>query len=362
MIKEVASKRIIGPDIVRFLAILFVISVHFFLNNGFYSKEITSVGDFFLILFRELFFTCVPLFLILTGYLNGHQKFNKNYVYKILKILISYFLIAIICVLVKIFYMDLDISKTELIASFFDFSAAPYAWYVEMYIGLFFLIPFLNILYDYIKTKKGKKSLIGVLILLTALPPTLNSFMYNGLLIAILPDYWVAFYPVLYYFIGRYLKEYSLNISLLKKIFFLITILLVQSMFEFILSYNSVFNYNVFNSYGNIFTVIIASLIVEIFIDKDIKNKISKKIISFVALVSFEMYLISYVFDKIFYKNLVPVEHFYDNIINYFICAVPVFICSIFSAAIIYKISDFLSKKLRGVYDYLCIKLERVKE
>ena len=30
----------------------------------------------------------------------------------------------------------------------FNFTACPNAWYLEMYIGLFLLIPFLNIIYN----------------------------------------------------------------------------------------------------------------------------------------------------------------------------------------------------------------------
>lgn len=41
-----------------------------------------------------------------------------------------------------------------------DYSAIVYAWYIEMYIGLFLLTPFLNRAYQAIPTRKQKDVLL----------------------------------------------------------------------------------------------------------------------------------------------------------------------------------------------------------
>ena len=140
------KERSIGLDFVRCIAVCFVIFVHFFLHSAFYSTDLSTAGGFLLNIFRWLFFICVPLFLLLTGYLNNNTKFDKDYIYKLFKVLISYTIIGIMCLLFKKIYLNQDITIIRGIISLLNFSAIDYAWYVEMYVGLFLLIPFLNIL------------------------------------------------------------------------------------------------------------------------------------------------------------------------------------------------------------------------
>lgn len=357
MVGDIMEKRVIGFDIVRTLAILFVISVHFCTYIGFYDITFTTSNDFLFILVRELFYTCVPLFLILTGYLNGHQKFNRSYIYKISKILISYLLIALICLLFRKYFLHEELSKLQGIISIFNFSAAPYGWYVEMYVALFFFIPFLNLIYDNIKTKKHKVALLLILMFFTAFQSLTNSFEFHGVKIDVIPDYWTIIYPITYYFIGRYLREYPLKISNIKKVLFLIITLVVQALGCFIYCYNKTFDWGFFGGFNGIFTVIATSLILSIFVDKDIKNKVARKIISLISLVSFEMYLISYVFDSIIYTYKLPVNRTFDYLLNYLLCVSFVMIGSFIVAFIVNKISVFLVKKIRPYYDGMCRKI-----
>lgn len=329
----------------------------FFLYIGFYDLPLTTFTHFSLLLFRELFFTCVPLFLILTGYLNGSQKFNRNYVYKILKILVSYGLIAFICLLFRKYFLHEDISKLQAIIGVLNFSAVPYAWYVEMYVGLFFFIPFLNLAYNNIKAKSHKIVLLLGLIFFTAFPSLINSFYVQKVPIDIIPDYWTLIYPITYYFLGRYFKEYPLKITDLKKVFLLIGTLLIQTLGCFIYSYNKPFDLAFFGGYNGLFTVIIASLILSIFADKDIKNKIGRKIISMVSLVSFEMYLVSYIFDKIIYPHKLAISSSWRYLLNYLMCVSFVMIASFVIAFIVNKLSKFLVTKFRPYYDCLCKKV-----
>lgn len=61
-----------------------------------------------------------------------------------------------------------------------SFSTVPYSRYVEMYIGLFFLIPFLNTLYDSFQTRQEKQRLVVVFLFLTAIPGITNGFRAAG--------------------------------------------------------------------------------------------------------------------------------------------------------------------------------------
>ena len=86
-----------------------------------------------------------------------------------------------------------------------------------MYIGLFAVIPFLNVLYGNLD-RRGKKLLISVMVFVTVLPTTFNLFDWFAGLTApdippqpfafkIFPDFWTNLYPVTYYFIGAFIGE-----------------------------------------------------------------------------------------------------------------------------------------------------------
>ena len=76
-----------GLDIARVTAVCFVISVHFFLNNGFYNEPMRGWGMWAAGVCRWLVFTCVPLFLLITGYLKIDCVWNKKYYRGIVRIL-----------------------------------------------------------------------------------------------------------------------------------------------------------------------------------------------------------------------------------------------------------------------------------
>ncbi|WP_241147744.1 acyltransferase family protein [Barnesiella sp. An55] len=72
--------RIVGLDLIRSFAILFVIAGHFFvLNTPFRSTTFGGFSMFIQALFNPLFQTGVPLFLLLTGYLNTNKTVSKQY-------------------------------------------------------------------------------------------------------------------------------------------------------------------------------------------------------------------------------------------------------------------------------------------
>lgn len=54
-------------DILRVIAIIFVLSVHGLSYIGFYEHRFSGGVMFILSVVRTLFITCVPLFLIITG-------------------------------------------------------------------------------------------------------------------------------------------------------------------------------------------------------------------------------------------------------------------------------------------------------
>lgn len=92
--KVVANIRYDGIDIIKIVAILFVPSLHFFLNFGFYKQPYTG---FIMILqesVRWVSFTCIGLFILATGFLQCTKKIEKNTFKNIYKYLILISFIA----------------------------------------------------------------------------------------------------------------------------------------------------------------------------------------------------------------------------------------------------------------------------
>jgi surface polysaccharide O-acyltransferase-like enzyme len=308
-------KRNSGLDLVRFIAILFIPSVHFFLNNGFYNTNVKGIEMFFMIIFRWLFYLAVPLFLLLTGYLNKNKKLNKDYYKNIYKVLISYIFISIICILVRKIYLHEKIRILNMILSIFNFSACGYAWYVEMYIGLFLLIPFLNILYDSLKTKKNKQYLLLTIISLCSISPLINYIKIDNIYIDIVPNWWVNLYPIMYYYIGCYINEFKIEINKKKGLIVFIIILLLETILSYIYNYNNHFSWDFIGGYNSLQTVINAMILFLLLYKVDLKNQKINKIITNVSILSFDIYLFSYIADKIIYNNLdqylsTPQEYF----------------------------------------------------
>ena len=157
--QQLKPKRSLGPDLVRITACFSVLSVHFFLNNGFYSEPVEGAAMFIMVLMRSAFMVCVPLFLLLTGYLMRNKKLEKGYYAKGAKTLVVYVLASAACIIYKLVHLKTG-EPLKAILSVLNYTGAPYGWYIEMYIGLFLLIPFLNILYHGLPGRNAKRALL----------------------------------------------------------------------------------------------------------------------------------------------------------------------------------------------------------
>ena len=101
---KIRNIRHVGMDIVKSIAILSVIGVHFFLNTKFYTTNLNNFNLFFQTILQQLFLACIPLFLISTGYLNNSVDISKKYFKKIVPILILYILSNLKCNICTLFH------------------------------------------------------------------------------------------------------------------------------------------------------------------------------------------------------------------------------------------------------------------
>ena len=219
-----ARERDMNADLIRCVAVFSVLSVHFLLNSGFYYEPTNRPDIFWLCVYRSFFMTCVPMFMILTGYLMLNKTLSRRYYKGLWKTIEIYLLASIACLLFKKFALGYDVTFKTAILDILDFDAANYAWYIEMYIGLFLMIPFLNLAYHGLKSQREKLLLVLTMAALTLLPKLLNIFdlrtpgwwaspSVSTKYDPIVPGFFTGMYPITYYFIGAYLREYGLKLK-----------------------------------------------------------------------------------------------------------------------------------------------------
>lgn len=340
MVKEQGSRNI-NLDLIRCVAVLFVLSVHFLLNNEFYGNPVVGKKMFLMCIMRTLFICCVPLFLMLTGYLMNEKKLSTRYFFKIRKTYITYVLASIFCVVFSIFVLRVDKEPKQWILGIFDFTTASYSWYIEMYIGIFFLIPFLNILYHGLETKKKKQSLLLIMLVTTALPSLMNCWNFemqgwwqNPSVATshnqLIPRYWELLWPITYYYLGAYYCEYRVKLRKIVKVTTCIVSVIAFAVLNYWKSHEICYVSGPNNSYQGYETMIISFLLFDILCSWEINRipGIMKKLICRISDLSLGIYLTSSVIDAWVYPQLCKKVTVMTNRIVWFLPVVLfVFFC-----------------------------------
>ncbi len=342
------KKRNINVDLVKCLAVFLVLSVHFFAHTGLYKIVITK-ESYLDIAFRTLFMVCVPLFIITTGYLMKDKELSKKYYYGIFRVLMVYIIDGILyCTYYHLCYGE-PLSIKHICRMILEFNIG-YSWYIEMYIGLFMLIPFLNLIFKNLNTKKKHQSLIITLLILTSLPAILNTEY------GFIPEWWIGIYPITYYFIGSYIKEYNVQISKLLNIVFQLIVLEIATIMNIFYSNGRLFNFDKYNDWGSILNVILSSLIFIFVINIDLTklSKRIKRVIAKVSELSLGIYLTSAIIDDVLYFNYYTIKELH-GFLGYIKIVPLVFIVSTGLAIIIdicYKIINklFIEKYIKPLF------------
>lgn len=352
-----SAKRSPAADLIRILAFFSVVAVHFFLNNEFYTQIVEGERMFVMTIMRSFFIICVPLFLTLSGYLLRKKELGKKYYKRIGKIIITYLLASFLCVFYSAFFLKQDLTVKKVILDILNFMAAPYSWYIEMYLGLFLLIPFLNIVYNKL-SKKQKLLLILTFVILTALPSVLN--IYNFDLLGwwtqpslspdtnkLIPAWWQTLYPITYYYIGCYLSEYGLKINKVLNLALIIVLTVLSGSFCYWRSYKSVFVWGAWCDYQSLFNVILTLLVFALIINTDFEKMpvFLSKFIQKISGLCLGGYLVSWIFDQELYPRLLAKVPSMPHRLEYFIIIVPiVFVLSLLASYALSKIQFLLEK------------------
>ena len=336
------KQRSCNLDLIRVFALLTVVSVHFFWDGTFYDQVIDSPYMVFPLCVRNFSMICVPLFLMLSGYLLKNRKPCKSYYCKLFQTVGIYLLSSIAyCILVYCLRRE-EFSLGKAIRGIFAFETLSYAWYIEMYIGLFLMIPFFNMAYGNC-SDKGKKLLVITALILTALPSLLNIWRPHDLswwlrpgssneYFEIAPDQWEAMHFFTFYFIGAYLRDFPLKLKPLPTLLLAVGVCLVGGVFTYYRCYGYIFAGWAWTSYQSVLTTVQSVLVFHFLNSLDLSKlgngwkKLLKKLSSWVL----GAYLCSSFFDEYFYPQLVEAQPvFLRSFLYYPVMVAAVAVCSI---------------------------------
>lgn len=338
--KEKNINRIAGLDLIRVFASLFTIAGHFFgLNTSFGTTIYDGSISLFIQSVANFILKGTPFFMLLSGYLLSTKNFDNKYYKRGIKVILSYIFFSIITILFRKYYLLEDLTWGKWFLKILDYSAIPYAWYIEMWIGLFLMSPFLNLLYRNIENKRRKILFIGILILLTSLPSVTNRYSLH-----ILPGYWSNIYPLTFYFIGAFIKEYKPHCSFKIGIPIVLLISMINPIFNSLFVSNHTLIQIAGDPYG-IFGLTNSVIIFILFYDININNPKIKTILSKFAQSTLGIYLCCYIFDALYYP--IFIKHFFvsqQQFGPFFFIIVPLIFLSSFIVA---EIKQYIFRILR---------------
>ena len=308
------KERKLNIDILKCIAIVFVVGVHFFLHTNYYGRSFSFKSIFLSSFIWMILMTCVPLFIMTTGYLMKDKTYSETYFIKLLPVIGIYALAAAVYT-----FFDMRVVNEEYFAKLLEniFSFSHYAWYVNLYIGLYLLIPFLNAGFNSLTSRKNQVVVLAILVLLTIVPPTLsllNNNEQNFLILPhIIPDYWKGLWPITYYLLGAFLASSNKKLSFKELV---IVILDVLSVFGLAAISETSFGIE----YRILPVFLLSSLIFYsvIHLKVSIKNEWLKRVILFISKNTLPIYLLSVIGDYYWYPKIVDKWGDFTNILPKF--------------------------------------------
>lgn len=360
-------------DIIRIFSLLCVISVHFLLNSGFYEQDVYGKRMLAMCIYRSLFIICVPMFITLTGYLMNKKELNLKYYKGIIKVLVVYFICSVIYAVFEKLYLKENITIRIFIKNILSFAGTKYSWYIEMYTGLFLLIPFLNLIFNNLKDKKQTQVLLLTLVMMIGIPAVVNIFKFYSIdwwkspatdnsYVKLLPSWWTTIYPIFYYFLGAYLNKYTVKVSKMWNIIFVLIMVFLDGIFNYYRSYGSKFIWGEWNTYYSAIVMLTTFLVFNLLLKIRFKsvNKFRSKILKTLSNASLGAYLISCVFDIIYYDKLKNIIQCIPDRFKFApLMIIIVFISSVLTSIMINILYSIIKKTIK--YIITKIKMMNIK-
>lgn len=325
-------------ELLRIVAILMVLTLHYLNPNmGGALKEITKGESYYyLIKFIESFcIIAVNLFVIISGYFMINNK--KVKLSKIISLICLSYFYGVILYLVTVIIGKSNFGYGELIRSL-NISLSGGYWFVKIYIILYLLAPYINVMLDNINQKNHRLLTIICLIFFSVWPSLFSSAPRND------DGYGIINFIILYV-IGNYIRKYF-NSN--KNFFYYLSIYILCSIITAISPRLNLIGYW---NYNFIFNIIGAISLFIAFLNLNIKSKLVNKLSTFV----FSIYIIHinpYI-SKVLYQDILKCNLFYDS--KYFIFHIIISCLFVFISCVLIEL---IRRSLLIIMNKILNKLE----
>ncbi|MEG1571767.1 MAG: acyltransferase family protein [Clostridia bacterium] len=279
--EETQGERSAGIDLLKTLAIVLVFAFHFLFTIQYYQTPLSGGGMFLKTYVRWAASICVPLFIMITGYLQKNKKPTWAYYSKFSVVIISYLLNAILLILYLFFIHELSkysIRQTVNLERY---------WYLGLYLGLYLMIPLLNLAWQPLH-RRGKQAVLLGLVVLSSL-----STVFNGWMNA----YWVGLFPILYYYCGAFVREYKVQVRRGVLVLLCCLLPLLPTLKTYFTLYGELFQWRLFGGYCNeynAFPTVAATLCAFLLCYQiHIRSRMLRKWLGYAAVASLEIYLLT---------------------------------------------------------------------
>lgn len=194
---EQKEKRNIGIDILRILSMLMIVILHYLGKGEFLTNDRNGIIENCI---KSLCIVAVNCYVLISGYFLIESHFTWKKVLKLWGETLFYSVFIYILLIITGLH---SFTIKEAIQSFFPIITKEY-WFVNVYLLMYILSPFINILIKHLKKEEFKKLIIILLIAFcvmpSVLPQNMNFDTTNG--------YGIIWFIVLY-FIAAYIKLYK---------------------------------------------------------------------------------------------------------------------------------------------------------
>lgn len=338
--------RDVNLDLIRCVALFLVPSLHSLAYMEFYDIPVTGWLMYIMSSIRTMSMMCIPLFLMLTGYLMSKKVYSRKYFKGLIRVWLIFFLCKIVIV---IFYDRLYRHSYNTLLDFIKSLTAggEYSWYVGLYTWMYCLIPLSNIIFNSLDEKWKKQSfllaVIGILIL-----PTFGNYYKSDM-----PDIFHALWPFAYYFIGAYAREYHNDDDKGRALVLFLGAVLMSCTISILISKDTPYLRNSLNDWNSFGTAMMSAALFVLLRKLDLRNipQMAKVILAKVSEWSFGAYLLTWIFDNVFYDKLVDLIPTAIDRLKYYVIIVPmVLVCSLLVSAVVNVVYKYLFALLKAIY------------
>lgn len=204
--KEVKKERLSSFELMRIISMIMIVMWHLIFHSGIYDVAF-GAKKFVLEVLVLIGVVHVNSFVLVTGYFQYEKRFSLK---RLISIINSVWFYKVVFLIIALIIGTFTITKLEIFNELLPIDMRDY-WFVNCYLVLYIISPYINILIDKLSHEQHRKLIIISFVLFSIIPLVTNNTTISN------NGYTIINFCYLY-LIGAYLRKYPLKDSLpLKK-------------------------------------------------------------------------------------------------------------------------------------------------